>query len=237
MELALVLGFGAVVVGLLVLGMWLQRKRHERFRQWAAAHGWTYQEFNRSLADLSHDQPFGVGSNRNATEVLRGSFRSRDALSFTYAWTTGSGKSRSTHHAHVVALALPAFLPTVEVTPEGLGAKLVKMLGARDLQFESEAFNEAYRVAASDPRVGHAILHPRLMERLLRADALGSAWRIEGTEILSWEPRSTDVDRLASRLGLLAAVVDSIPRHVWQDHGHDPSPTTIVPPPPDATIA
>ena len=117
--------------------------------------------------------------------------------------------------------------PTVEVTPEGLGARLAKLVGAQDVQFESEAFNRAYRVAATDQRTGHAILHPRLMERLLRADALGSAWRIGGTWILSWEPGTTDLDRLASRLGLLSAVVRSIPRHVWQDHGYDPTPTTI----------
>ena len=48
--------------------------------------------------------------------------------------------------------------------------------------------------------MGHAILHPRLMERLLRGDALGNAWRIEGTWILSWELGTTDLDRLASRL-------------------------------------
>ena len=91
----------------------------------------------------------------------------------------------------------------------------------RTCQFESEAFNRAYRVAADDQRTGHAILPPRLMERLL-PDALGNAWRIDGTWILSWEPGTTDLDRLAPRLGLLSAVVRSVPRHVWQDHG-DPT--------------
>ncbi|WP_421735052.1 hypothetical protein [Cellulomonas sp.] len=224
MEVGGVLLIGVAVVAVVILGLWAQRKRHERFRQWAAVSGWTYQESDRSLVGLSRDQPFGVGSSRTATEVLRGTFESRPALSFTYSWTTGSGKNRSTHRAHVVAVALPTYLPTVEVTPEGLGAKLVKMMGARDLQFESEAFNQAYRVAASDERVGHAILHPRLMERLLRSDALGNAWRIDGTWILSWENGSTDLDRLASRLGLLSAVVRSVPRHVWLDHGYDPAP-------------
>ncbi|KRD44071.1 hypothetical protein ASE38_07825 [Cellulomonas sp. Root930] len=228
MEAMLFLLVGAGFVAALVVGMWLQRKRHARFREWAAAIGWTYEEFDRSLIDLSRDQPFGVGSNRAATEVLRGTFDSRAAMSFTYAWTTGSGKSRSTHHAHIVALALPAYLPTVEVTPEGLGAKLAKLVGARDLQFESEVFNQAYRVAASDARVGHAILHPRLMERLLRGDALGNAWRIEGTWILSWSFGTTDLDRLSSRLQLLAAVVRAIPRHVWLDHGYDPAPAPTL---------
>ena len=40
--------------------------------------------------------------------------------------------------------------------------------------------------------------------------------------------RRTDLDRLASRLGLLTAVVRSIPRHVWLDHGFDPVPAPTL---------
>ena len=214
-----------VMLGLFAAGFWVQKKRHERFRAWAVRNGWTYGQSERALVDISRGQPFNQGSNRRAIEVLRGTYDSRPALSFTYVWTTGSGKNRSTHHAHIVGLALPTYLPTVEVTPEGLGARLAKLVGAQDVQFESEAFNRAYRVAARDQRTGHAILHPRLMERLLRPDALGNAWRIGGTWILSWESGTTDLDRLGPRLGLLSAVVRSIPRHVWQDHGHDPLPS------------
>ena len=234
--LVIILGL-VVAVGLVFVGFWVQRKRHERFFAWAVRHGWTYTHADRSLVSISRGQPFNVGDSKRATEVLRGTFESRPALSFTYQWTTGTGKHRTTQHAHVVALGLPAYLPTVEVTPEGLGARLAKLVGAQDMQLESEAFNRAFRVAASDRRVAHAILHPRLMERLLRGDALGSAWRIGGTWILSWEPGTTDLDRLAPRLGLLAAVVRSVPRHVWQDHGYDPAPATLSSPPPDATIA
>ncbi|GEK20307.1 DUF3137 domain-containing protein [Cellulomonas xylanilytica] len=232
--LLVVLG-GVVMLGLAVAGFWVQKKRHERFRGWALRNGWTYAQSERSLVDLSRGQPFGQGSSRRAIEVLRGTYDSRPALSFTYVWTTGSGKNKSTHHAHVVALALPTYLPTVEVTPEGLGARLAKLVGAQDVQLESDAFNRAYRVAARDQRTGHAILHPRLMERLLRPDALGTAWRIDGTWILSWASGTTDLDRLASRLGLLSAVARSVPRHVWLDHGHDPlAPAGNVDP--DATI-
>ena len=140
-----------VTLGLFVAGFWVQKKRHERFRAWALRNGWTYAQSERALVDISRGQPFGQGSSRRAIEVLRGTYDSRSALSFTYQWTTGSGKNRTTHHAHVVGLALPTFLPTVEVTPEGIGARLAKLVGAQDVQFESEAFNRAYRVAATGP--------------------------------------------------------------------------------------
>ena len=219
-----------VTVGLFVAGFWVQKKRHERFRAWALSNRWTYAGSDPSLVHLSDAQPFGQGRDKRATEVLRGAFDGHQAVSFTYSWTTGDEKDTTNHTAHVVALALPAYLPTVEVTRDGFGAKLDKLFGGQDIQFESEAFNRAYRVAATDQRTGHAILHPRLMERLLQGDALGTAWRIDGTWILSWESGTTDLDRLAPRLGVLCAVVRSIPRHVWQDHGYDPTPTTIVQP-------
>ena len=214
------------VVILAVLAYMMQKKRQEAFQQWALRNRWTFEGSDPSLVHLSDAQPFGQGRNKRATEVLRGAFDGHQAVSFTYAWTTGDEKDKTSHTAHVVALALPAYLPTVEVTRDGFGAKLDKLFGGQDIQFESEAFNKEFRVKASDPQVGHAIVHPRLMERLLR-DGSVTPWRIEGTWIISWEPGSSALENLATRLGLLSAVVRSIPRHVWLDHGYDPLDATI----------
>ncbi|WP_456823509.1 DUF3137 domain-containing protein [Cellulomonas sp. P5_E12] len=214
------------VVILAVLAWMMQKKRQEAFQQWALRNRWTYEGSDPSLVHLSDAQPFGQGRDKRATEVLRGAFDGHQAVSFTYSWTTGDEKDTTNHTAHVVALALPAYLPTVEVTRDGFGAKLDKLFGGQDIQFESEAFNMEFRVTASDAQVGHAIVHPRLMERLLRDGAV-TPWRIGGTSIISWEPGSSALETLATRLGLLSAIVRSIPRHVWLDHGHDPLDATI----------
>ncbi len=215
-----------LVVGPLVAaaGWWWQKKRHEALAAWAASVGWEYPRSDPGygLGRVHQGRPFGRGHSRQVREVLTGRWQGLPAVSFTYQWSTGSGKEERTSQAHVVGLALPAYLPTLELTPEGVGARLAKLVGAQDMQLESQAFNEAYRVAAGDERVAHAILHPRLMERLLQADARDTAWRIEGTWILSWETGSTDTARIAPRLGVLEAVVRAVPRHVWQDHGYDP---------------
>ena len=219
--------FAIGVIAFAILGWWASAKRRERLKAWATTNGWTYAPSDRSLVDFSRMQPFGVGHSKRATDVLAGRYDGHSALSFTYRWTTGSGKNQTTQTAHVVGVVLPTYLPTVELTPEGLGARLAKLVGAQDIQFESEDFNRKFRVASSDPKVAHAIVHPRLMERMLRADADGCTWRIEGTWILSWATGPTDLDRLATRLGLLSAVVRSIPRHVWLDHGFDPLASTV----------
>jgi hypothetical protein len=227
MNNALPVLFALGAVALAVLAWWASRKRIERLRAWAATNGWTYASSDASLTTFSQWQPFGAGHAKRATEVLAGRYDRLSALSFTYRWTTGSGRESSTHTAHVVAVVLPAFLPRVELTPDGLGAKLAKLVGAQDISFESDDFNRAYRVSSSDPRVAHAIVHPRLMERMLRDDARGSAWRIDGTWLLSWENGASNLDRLATRLGVLSAVVRSVPRHVWLEHGYDPLSTPV----------
>ena len=60
------------------------------------------------------------------------------------------------------------------------------------------------------------------MERLLRADARSVSFRIEGDTLLVWDAGRSDLDRIGPYGFMMAAVVESIPRFVWQDHGYDP---------------
>ncbi|ADG75858.1 hypothetical protein Cfla_2975 [Cellulomonas flavigena DSM 20109] len=205
----------------------VQDRRHQRLADWGRLNGWHYERYDSSLLRLQSGTPFDAGDAHSASEVLDRPWQGRHAVSFTYTWVVGSGKNRQTKHAHVVALHLPARLPRLEVTPEGLGAAVIKLVGGKDLQLELEEFNREYRVSSADERTAHAVLHPRLMERLLREDSRGLPWRLEGRWLLTWDRGRTDVDRIAARLMLLGAIADAVPRHVWQDHGHDPAAGTI----------
>jgi len=211
-----------VVVAVLALGIWSRSVRRKRLLEWAQASGGRYVGDDSSLVAFSTRYPFGQGHARRAREVLRGRFAGADAISFTYTWKTGSGKDEQSHTVHVLALALPAYLPIVEVAPESVLDRVARTFGGQDMRFESEDFNRAFRVQAYDERTAHAVLHPRLMERLLESDGRTVSWRTDGTWILSWRGGATDLDSMATRLGVMSAVVAAIPRHVWQDHGYDP---------------
>jgi hypothetical protein len=211
-----------LAVGALVAETWATRRRHERNRAWAAAQGWTYQAADPTLVDRWLGEPFGVGHGRHATEVLRGTVRGRPLTSFTYRWTTGSGKSRTTHTRHVVGLGLPTELPTLQLTPEDVGTAVVRFFGGQDIRLESAEFNDEWRVQSTDLRFAHGVLHPRLMDQLMRYPARGSRLRIAGASVLSWSPGATDLARVVERATVLADLADAIPRHVWQDHGWDP---------------
>ena len=211
----------AFVVALIVAGVVLPRRRRQRVTAWAAANGWVYRAADPELTERWRGAPFGVGSSRRATEVLTGTWQGRPATSLKYRYSTSSGNEQTTYTFHVLVIALPAFLPTLELMPESLGARLAKAVGGQDLEFESADFNRAWRVTSRMPRFAHDVVHPRLMERLLRPGARANL-RIEGTDILTWSAGVPDLDLVAARLGLLDAVVRSIPRFVWLEHGYDP---------------
>jgi len=208
-----------------IVGVVLALRRRRLLTAWAARNGWQLTDSAPELTERWHTAPFGIGSARRATEVLTGIWQGRAATSFRYRYTSSDGDRRTVHTFHVLVLALPAYLPTLELTPEGLGARLAKAVGGQDLEFESADFNDAWRVTSRMPRFASDVVHPRLMERLLRPGSRANL-RIEGTDILTWSAGVPDLDVVAARLGLLDAVVRSIPRFVWLQHGYDPSTTT-----------
>ncbi len=206
-----------------------RHKRAAALREWAQKIGWTYVGSDSSLTGRWRGEPFGRGHSQGATEVITGAYGGHPAVSFAYRFTTGSGKNRQTHEYHVVAMAMPAWLPTVQLTPEGIGSRVVSAFGGQDLEFESEEFNRLWRVEARDPRYASDVLHPRTLERLVRPDARGLSLRIEGSDVLCWSPGLPDVETLATRLGVMRALVTGVPRHVWLDHGFDPARIPTVP--------
>ena len=207
---------------LIGLAVWWQITQTKADQAWAASVGWQVLGSDPTLADRWRGTPFGVGHGRRVSRLMAGPFQGRAAMSFAYRYSTGSGKSESTYTFHVIAMALPAYLPNLQLTPENLGDRIAKTFGSQDIEFESDDFNRAWRVQAGVQKFAHDVIHPRTMERLLRADARRLNIRIEGTEVLCWTAGSLRTDVVAQRLQVLKALVDAIPRYVWLDHGYDP---------------
>jgi hypothetical protein len=218
----IVVGGPVLLVFCWYLGFRRSKKRLDAFAAWASTVGWRLLPEDGRLVDRWQKNPFGVGDSRKAIEVLSGTWSGSSAASFTYRYVTGSGKDRTTHLLHVVTLSLPAYLPTLTLTPDGVGAKLAKLVGGQDLSFESDDFNRAWRVECEMSKFAYDVITPRLMERLLRSDAAGVSIRIDGTDVLCWSTGRQSLEALAPHLGLLAAVRDAVPRFVWRDSGYDP---------------
>lgn len=212
----------AVIVGMVVYSVRRTKQRLAMLGQWAATTGWVLVPRDRDLPLRWNKYPFGVGDSRVAAEILYGTWSGSSAISLTYRFTTGSGRDRTSHVYHVVTLSLPAYLPELTITRDGLGAKLAKLVGGQDLHFESDDFNRTWRVEAAEPKYGYDVITPRLMERLLQPDAVQLGLRIDGTDVMCWAVGATPIEELAPRLEVLAAIRAAVPTFVWRDHGYDP---------------
>jgi hypothetical protein len=222
--IALFAVFGAACIALVLWSAAKERKRQARLREFCLSQGWSYTESDQSLVGRWRGTPFETGDNRKARNAIGGSHGPYAMTAFDYSYETHSTDSKgnrttTTHHFGIVSLELPAYLPTLSVTPENVLTRLGGAVGLGDIQLESEDFNRKFRVKCKDPKFASDVLHPRTMERLLAQQA--SNWRICGTDIICWETGRLSPEVILARASLLALVVDGVPSFVWRDHGFD----------------
>ena len=100
--------------------------------------------------------------------------------------------------------------------PGGVFDKVKGAFGFDDIDFESEEFSRRFWVQSSDKRFAYDVLHPRMMEFLLRE--LDSAIDLEGGAICvadgssRWEPSS-----FRSQLDFVVKFCELWPRHLLAD--------------------
>lgn len=214
--------FVALAGGAIWWAWYWSKKQREAAQAWAASRGWTYHRNVPSLVQRWQSAPFRRGHSRRAQNVLTGSFHGRHVVSFQYQFTTGSGKNRTTHTYHVVALSLPARLPWLQLSPDGMGAGVAKFFGGQDISFESKAFNDAWRVQGPEGRFAYDFIHPRMMDRLMAPDALGRSFTVEGNDIFIAVSGGQRLEAIDVYVNALYGIQDLIPRHLWLEVGYDP---------------
>ena len=210
-----------VALGLVLHAGWLQaKKRRELLAGFAASQGWTWTQQDNSWTERFGGAPFGDGDHRRADNVLQGAYRGRPMVAFDYSYQTHSTdsqghRSTTTHRYACCALSLPAWVPKLEMVPEGLLGRVGTALGMQDIELESEDFNRRYRVRCDNPKFAYDVLPPRTMEALLTRDALHL--RLAGTDAVCWEDGRHSPAELLARLDALTVVLEGIPSFVWSD--------------------
>ncbi len=215
--------FGLIIVGVLVGGFLLERKRRDRLVAFATNRGWTMVGDDSSLVDRWVGEPFGKGDHRRARNVLRGTESGRPFTAFDYSYETHSSDSKgqrqtTTHRFTVCAVSMPGWLEPVQVLP---GNALERFAGAmgltQDIHLESEEFNRRYRVSSSSPKLASDILTPRTMQYLLSVQSEG--WRTCGGDIVSFAQGRLDPAEVVRTCAILKRVLDGVPAFVWKDAG------------------
>ncbi len=101
--------------------------------------------------------------------------------------------------------------------PGGFPRPDVGRLTGSDIELESEAFNRAFTVRADDRKFATDVLHPRMMEYLLRIHDRG--WRFSGRWLLAIRSGSHSIAELDDRLTDLDGILDLVPGFVWNQAG------------------
>ena len=151
--------------------------------------------------------PFNAPGGVVVSSIISGMWNNRRAQSMSV--------SPSRHQvppifASAEVMELPEPLPRMEITPRG-GSVLAGPSGGDDLEVESADFNANFRVSTWNREYAHAMLHPRMIERLLRPDALSLSLTICGDRIVAWMAPPADLKTVGARLTVLSDMADLIP--------------------------
>jgi hypothetical protein len=220
-----VLFFGLVValmIVIVVVSFVAAKRRREALSALAVQRGWSYAPSDDRWVSAFDGAPFGLGHDRRAGNVLNGRYDGRSFVAFDYRYSTtetttdAQGHTQTHTEVHpysVVALDTGVALPTLSVTPEGFLGRMVGRLTNTDIELESEEFNRAFTVRADDRKFATDVLHPRMMEYLLRIPDRG--WRFSDRWLLAIRPGRHSVAELDARLTDLDGILDLVPGFVW----------------------
>ena len=213
---------GAVIAGAaLVLGAyWLfhliEQGRHaRRLREFAQTHGWVYSESGGVIAAGLKGFPFGEGTEREAEDLIQGTYSGIACAEYTYSFEHHVAGERTAPQVFTVTQArLDVPFPRLDLIREDAGSRVVGAITGSDIDLESAEFNRTWRVVCSDRRYAVDVVDPRMMELLLRLGRPGVAVRIDGDRVIAWSAGRAHTGELSRRLDLVAGVARRIPAHV-----------------------
>jgi hypothetical protein len=179
---AIVPVFIALAAGIWYLVWQAGKKRREALRQAAENLGFDFEPRPDKLttAEFGRLHLFTQGHGRKADNLLRGRMEREEALVFDYLYTTGSGKSQSTHRQTVAALSLGprAALPAFELRPENILHKIGAALGYQDIDFpDYPGFSSHFLVRGKDESAVRELLDGTVIEAVENSKGIC----IEGT--------------------------------------------------------
>ena len=219
MPFFLIVVFGLLVVGVIILGHYAAAKRRNELSQWAASQGWRFSPDR--ISGLEHQYPgfqlLKQGSDRYAYNIIRGIFKDLNILAFDYHYETHSTNSkghRQTHHHHFSAVILetPHVLKSLFIRAEGFFDKLTEFFGFDDIDFESAEFSRKFFVKAEDRRWAYDVIHTRTMEFLL--DSPRFTIQFHGRHMFAGRSTTFKITDFQDAMGVLMGILDRFPDYL-----------------------
>lgn len=200
------------------LFVWLSslRSRGVRRHNAARATGLGWRQGSASYWAGLKSEPFDTAGVAVSDGSLHGVWHGYPAESIYYAAAIDD-ESAMNHTHRVELVVIDARFPELAIAPRHGRFHLER---SDDLQFESAEFNRRFLVSTSEPAFAHAILHPRMLERLLQPDVRGLDITLERNVVMTsrWSMLKT-VRGLEKRLTVLTDIAELIPEHAKSQYG------------------
>ena len=163
--------------------------------------------------------PFGQGRAQEARLVAFGAYGDSFGAAFTYEFTRGSGRFEHIQEYDVVLLELPLVLPDAYLLPRDSVETAKTLAGVDRSTFELVAFNDRWSVTGRDKKFVHALVHPLLMESLMRDASVVAPICLTNGALYVWTAKRLNASETIALLDRLDSVRRSIPDFVWKDYG------------------
>jgi hypothetical protein len=221
-----------IVFGLIVASVWYWTwdltaagRQTNAMAKFANVNKWQFEFETGEYRRVFQSFPFNQGFDPRDVNCISGPFNGRQCSTFTHEYEIGTRNDKNTSNRRerwqITAVKLDYPLQTIDILPDDTLAKSAKLFGGQDIDFESADFNAKWRVVGRNLKYAHDIVHPRMMERLLRPDAEGLAIRIEGPYVLCWQWNRRGPADLARRLGVLTSIAKLIPAFVLREFEYE----------------
>jgi hypothetical protein len=206
-----------VIAAIAIYAYYSSQQRKKELEALAAAWGFSWDDSDPFGIDVGYEafHAIGRGHSRRAYNVFHGDRNGRGMVCFDYRYTTGSGKSQSTHHLSGTFIRHKYPFPNLVIRPEGFFDKLAEFVGFDDIDFESAEFSKAFYVKSDNRKFAFDLLHARAMEYML-AQPQRFAMEFRGDTMLvsdgsTWSPKEFET-AIAQVEGLLDLMPDYLRR-------------------------
>ena len=209
-----------VVIGIVILAWYFEKKRREAIAAWARENGWRFRPGKHSdpghpfsIFDDGHSRWSRYHLSKRVDGAVPGLDRADlELFEYHYAITTHTGKSSSTSHYHFMCalVASGVDLGAITIRREHFFDKIAQAIGFDDIDFEDHEFSKKFMVKAKDRKRAYAVIDRRMMAFLLD----NSGWGIETNRDLLFvftkgKPNPEKLTRLA---GFTTEFLKALPR-------------------------
>jgi len=205
-----------------IIGLYQSGKRRKELTLWAFGKG-----LNISISkDDSFDSKYlnfdclQKGHSRYASNIMSGAIENRLFTGGDFHYTTGSGKNRTDHYFSFIIVKSPIWLKPLFIRPENFLDKIAELAGFNDIDFESSEFSKKFYVKSTDKKWAYDIIHPRMMEYLLKSPVFSI--QFDTLSVIIYRDRIFSTADFEDSVKFVNGFFELIPEYVLQSQKLNP---------------